>query len=508
MNSKYCGNCGAELPEGVATCPSCGKAVTDEAQGAPEAPQTPESSPKDKTEQEPVETVKSEKKSEDAAKAEKKKAGWILGAAIAALVIIIALLVVKIARDAKKPVTLPDESESQPVDSGEASDETVAGDTADESDSTGDGESSEIPLNGVSYTVEADALTDEMLDRVIASCGDATLSNRDLPVYYWQQYFSFANSYGMYLSYIMDTSKPLDQQMYDNDNTWQQMFVQSALDTFRYHSAMAQEAEANGFQLSAESEATLASMPDDLASAAANYGFESADAYIQASFGPSVTADRYISFMRRYLLGAEYLTSLVDAQQPSDAEVSQYYDDNAATYEQNHVEKIDKPMVNVRHILIEPEQADDGTITDEAWAAAEKTANEILDQWLAGDRTEDSFADLANEHSDDPGSNTTGGLYEDVYPGQMVEEFNDWCFADGRKAGDYGIVKTSYGYHIMFFSAVGENVYWFQTAKEDYLSELSMKIEDEISEKYTFTSDVSQAALVDIQFGSSDTSAE
>ncbi|MBQ0012195.1 MAG: peptidylprolyl isomerase, partial [Clostridiales bacterium] len=34
--------------------------------------------------------------------------------------------------------------------------------------------------------------------------------------------------------------------------------------------------------------------------------------------------------------------------------------------------------------------------------------------------------------------------------GQMVQEFEDWCFAD-HKVGDTGIVKTIYGYHVMYF---------------------------------------------------------
>lgn len=99
-----------------------------------------------------------------------------------------------------------------------------------------------------------------------------------------------------------------------------------------------------------------------------------------------MTVEVYQEFLRRALLGTEYLNSLVDAEQPTDAEISQYYDDNAETYAENRVEKIDKPMVNVRHILIEPEAAEDGTISDEAWAAAEQTANDILDQWLCGRR--------------------------------------------------------------------------------------------------------------------------
>ena len=35
----------------------------------------------------------------------------------------------------------------------------------------------------------------------------------------------------------------------------------------------------------------------------------------------------------------------------------------------------------------------------------------------------------------------------------MVTEFNDWCFDANRKAGDVEMVKTDYGYHIIYFVA-------------------------------------------------------
>ena len=511
MNCKYCG---AELEADAKFCPECGKAQVEEdtasagaEQAAPEteapaeaAPQAEEAAPEAVEAPAAEEAPKQEapaKKPEKPEKSEQKKTGWILGAAIAVLVIVIALLVVKIVRDSQAKNV--DTAATEETVSDASTDAAEPSDTPDGAlDSSGDGESTEIPLNGVSYTVAADELTDEVLDRVVAECGDVTLTNRDLPVYYWQQYLSFANTYGMYLSYIMDTTLPLDQQMYDEENTWQQMFLNAGLSMFQYHAAAAQEAEKAGYQLSEASEQTLAELRENFQSAAESYGYESADAYLQDSFGPSVTVEVYQEFLRRALLGTEYLNSLVDAQEPTDAEISQYYDDNAETYAQNRVEKIDKPMVNVRHILIEPEAAEDGTISDEAWAAAEKTANDILDQWLAGDATEESFANMANENSSDPGSNTNGGLYEDVYPGQMVETFNDWCFADGRQPGDYGIVKTDYGYHIMFFVGAGSDIYWFQTAKEDYLSDLAVQIQDEITAKYAFVSYVDQAALVDV----------
>lgn len=113
------------------------------------------------------------------------------------------------------------------------------------------------------------------------------------------------------------------------------------------------------------------------------------------------------------------------------------------------------PMVNVRHILISFQggTTEDGvtTFSEEEKFAAKAEAEGLLNQWKAGEATEDSFAALAVEHSTDNGSAANGGLYEDVYPGQMVPTFNDWCFDSSRKAGDTGIVETEYGYHVMYF---------------------------------------------------------
>ena len=123
--------------------------------------------------------------------------------------------------------------------------------------------------------------------------------------------------------------------------------------------------------------------------------------------------------------------------------------------------------VDVRHILfqVDTSDLDSASETYEADLQARRDetkakAEDALAQWQSGEATEDSFAALANELSEDGGSNTNGGLYTEVYKGQMVTEFNDWCFAEGRKAGDAGIVFNEYtGYHVMYF--VGEDIpYW------------------------------------------------
>ncbi len=59
--------------------------------------------------------------------------------------------------------------------------------------------------------------------------------------------------------------------------------------------------------------------------------------------------------------------------------------------------------MSVRHILNAPADAEaDGTISDEEKAEAEKKINDILAEWKSGEATEDSFAALANEYSEDP----------------------------------------------------------------------------------------------------------
>ena len=62
------------------------------------------------------------------------------------------------------------------------------------------------------------------------------------------------------------------------------------------------------------------------------------------------------------------------------------------------------------------------------------------------------------------------GLYTEILQGQMVTEFNDWCFDASRKAGDTGIVYNdgSYiGYHVMYF--VGEDIPAWQVSVKNAL---------------------------------------
>lgn len=157
-----------------------------------------------------------------------------------------------------------------------------------------------------------------------------------------------------------------------------------------------------------------------------------------------------------------------ESRKPGDADVvenvagSNYY--VAVFYGR---ERDDELSYNVRHILVTKDNldlADGEEATDEQIAAK---AEEIFSSW---DGTEDGFAKLVGEYSQDGGSIATGGLYENVNKGDMVPAFDEWIYAPGRQAGDTGIVQSDYGYHIMYFVGYGSTPYWHYACEKDMRS--------------------------------------
>lgn len=155
------------------------------------------------------------------------------------------------------------------------------------------------------------------------------------------------------------------------------------------------------------------------------------------------------------------------------------------------------PTRDVRHILVRavtptndygaPTEAP----TDDAWAAAREKMEGIQDAWNSGEQTEDAFAALANEHSDD-GNGTTGGLYERVSSGRFVTEFDEWMFDSARRPGDVELVQhvagdsdsnKYYGYHLIYY--VGENEpAWVGTSRAALAEDAQQEWADELAEGY------------------------
>ncbi len=463
-----CKYCQAELAENGKFCPVCGK---------------------DNSIEEAVETTYAGPEIMEDKKASPAK----IATAVVAIVVLAALLISMVAGGfaGKAPV------ETEPV---EVTEEAVLGTIP--ADGNPDDETCKGTYTVTDEEVKANGAT------VVANIGEYQLTNAELQIYYWMEVQSFLNNYGAYASYIgLDYTQPLDTQLCmmseDVSETWQQFFLGCALRSWQNYQSMAAEAEKNGFVLSAEDQEYLAGMEQSLIDDAAANGFENVEAMLAYNVGAGAQIADYLKFNEIYQIGFKYYQQLCDAIEFSDEELQAHYDNNPDEYTQNNITLEDK-YVDVRHILIVPEGgtvSEDGytmTYTEEEWAAAQQKAQEILDQYLAGDKTEDSFSALANEHTAD-GNDANydgvpdGGLYTNVYKGQMVPEFEAWCFDETRAAGNTGLVKTTYGWHIMYF--VDSRPVWKAYAESALMSQKTQELITQITEGYPMTVDYSAISL-------------
>jgi len=109
------------------------------------------------------------------------------------------------------------------------------------------------------------------------------------------------------------------------------------------------------------------------------------------------------------------------------ADVQSLYDDNQARYRLAESRE-------VRHILLS-----DGSDSEQL-----EKAQSLIEQLNGGT----DFAELAKEHSKDPGSASNGGSLGEIDPGAMVPEFDQAAFSLAKDVISKPI-KTQFGYHIL-----------------------------------------------------------
>ena len=271
------------------------------------------------------------------------------------------------------------------------------------------------------------------------------------------------------------------------------------------------EAEANGIEMHEEYKEALATMEEEMTKTAQKQGFANVDEMLADEMGSGVTFNEYYQYLVTYYTGYSYFDHYYSSLDPTETEIDAYFTANEAKFAESKITKESGKYADVRHILKHiknygekaSEVAEDDPnygYTQEAWDKCLADAQAILDQWLAGEKTEDSFGKLANEKSDDQnGKVTNGGLYEGVEKGQMVEPFENWLFDDVRVVGDYGLVKTEFGYHIMYF--VGSEEIWHAEAKNALIAEQSQKLVEDTVTKYPAEVEYKKIALAVVELG-------
>lgn len=143
----------------------------------------------------------------------------------------------------------------------------------------------------------------------------------------------------------------------------------------------------------------------------------------------------------------------------TDAEIQKFYDDNAKSFDQPE-------LVKVNHILLTTLESGSKTELPEE---KKKEKRALIDKLLQRAKAGDDFAKLATEFTEDIGSKERGGEY--IFPrGRMVPEFEAaaWALMPGQISE---VVTTQFGYHII---KLQEKI----APKKLALTEVSARIKD------------------------------
>lgn len=170
-----------------------------------------------------------------------------------------------------------------------------------------------------------------------------------------------------------------------------------------------------------------------------NAGGSRAEAEKQLKNDYGVSLADYKEVYKELVLSQKYIESEKNKVKITDDEIKKQYDEHKADYDK----------VTVTHILVATQDLQTGAAFTEG---KKKEAKEKADNLLKQIQEGADMQALAEKNSDDKGQDGTvnnKGVYT-FGRGEMVSQFEDWAFAN-HKAGDTGVVETSYGYHVMRF---------------------------------------------------------
>ena len=303
---------------------------------------------------------------------------------------------------------------------------------------------------------------------VVAKLMDTELTNDILQMFYMSMLNSFLEDYGSSLSYLgLDMEKPLSEQAYPYNEegqpqveTWEDFFLELALERWKNCVGICAIAEQAGFQLDEEWTKLIEEQMESLESIAKENNYESADAMVKTFYGDCCSVETYREFLTMDTTAEAYYYALLEV---TDAQIEAIFLENEETLNKDGVTKTSGIAADVRHILIAPEGGTTDasgvtTYSDAEWEACKQKAQQVLEEWKAN-ATEENFVALVDKYTADRKSVSTGGLYQGITKkSNYVEEFRTWAVDTSRKAGDTDLVKTIHGYHIMYY--VGGEAEW------------------------------------------------
>lgn len=160
--------------------------------------------------------------------------------------------------------------------------------------------------------------------------------------FYNEWYEQFSDQTDTYLLTMgLDTSKPLDEQVQDEETgkTWAEYFVELALEEAKRDAALCNEAKKNGFELTEEQKDNIDASIENIKMWAPYYGFNDANHYMRATYGNGASLRSYRAYFERCQIADAYYDAHLADYTYTDEQMREYeskdnkgMDYNAFTY--------------------------------------------------------------------------------------------------------------------------------------------------------------------------------
>ena len=274
------------------------------------------------------------------------------------------------------------------------------------------------------------------------SIGDYKIKAEEYDYYYNSAFNTFYEQYGSYVSYLgLDLTQSLSDQIYDGELTWDDYFMESAVESMKQVYALYDAAQSDqDFSVDADALVDEYMQQVEANAAASGVGLEE---YIQTSFGSDLNEKKFRQIVERQLIAGEYAEYLEDGQEVSDEEIQEKYEGNSSYY-----------MADYQSFTFSCEYETDAT--DEEKEAVQEEVKKKAEEMMGKITDQASFHELVLTYCEDDDredyEEEDSVLFQDTVVANISDtDVAEWLMEEDREAGDVEVLEGTDKYTVVYF---------------------------------------------------------
>ena len=167
-----------------------------------------------------------------------------------------------------------------------------------------------------------------MRNKIAMTVGDYKISGVEFEYQYKDTISTFQSENSEIISYLgVDFEKDLSAQMYSEEMSWKDYFIDSTVKKITEQYLIMNEADSEGFKLTDEEKKSALSELESLRNMLNSYGI-GFDTYITATYGKDIKYSDMEKFSLDTTFAYNYLLKVLDSFGINDSDINEYYNAN------------------------------------------------------------------------------------------------------------------------------------------------------------------------------------